>query len=105
MFRTWRAPLLGGLVGLPLGVPRLGAATGGVVGGLIDWMKGAPGAQGASASNTPVQMEGVLMVDGDKLGKFVGNTVGKFSDRAPTGPAWFDPTMSPTPNDAAFAHP
>jgi hypothetical protein len=79
----------------------LGAATGGVVGGLVDWLKGAPGAQGA-ASNKPIEMTGVMTMNGDAFARFVGTTVNKSMMGAPTGPAEFDSTMGPTVNDAAY---
>jgi hypothetical protein len=92
-----------GLFGGPL-TGLLGAATGGVVGGLIDWLKGAPGAQ-SGASKEPVQMNGVLTLNGDVFARYVGMTVNDWAQKAPTQPGHYDPTRVPSVFDAAHAFP
>jgi hypothetical protein len=81
----------------------LGAATGGVVGGLIDWIKGAQAAP-AAANKEPVQMNGTItMMNGDVFARFVGMTVNDWAQKAPTGGAHPDPTAIPSVFDAAHA--
>lgn len=73
----------------------LGATVGAGVGGLIDWLKGAPGAQPAAANSQPIQMTGVMQVDGDTFARFVGMSVNKMAQRAPRSGDMWDPTAIP----------
>jgi hypothetical protein len=101
--------VLGGIAGIPFGVPWLGAMIGAGLGGaggaVMDFSDSRKSAAPGNGNDRPITMEGTMIMNGDAFARFVGTTVSKGFNNAPTGSGLFDPTMGPTVNDAAHAIP